>query len=268
MPLLKVCKESPSVIPGAVQGIGFLPPKHATWAPNAATATMQLTLLHGQACHVVLWLLNGGLSVGWASMTCGGPDAMTRGDASVAAASTPQQQAQLPTTTVTSTGTALMTSGAFKPRAKLLDTDPVAMGEETLPPLPLPVPFRTHTSSQRQLPETCVDDSSGVRVRVLQAVGVGGGVAEPAVVPADGMMCCVLSISAPPVANAATVSAIERSTVPLPFDLELQYSSDVYSPYVMKLNASLIISMLPGPFIASMEPFAAVCVRRPSPCII
>jgi hypothetical protein len=251
MPLLKVCKETPTVIPACVHGVGFLPAKHASWVgtrpptPGSITspgseAHLGVTLYTGQATNLVVWLLNGSrdLSADWCGLTV---EASGVGD-------DPHPSSDL------------ITSGAFRPRAKLFDSDPVPLGEETNAPPPITVPFRSTTA---MLPESCVDEVRHVSLSASQVVSVG----KPNhVVSSDGMLCSVLRLDSAPVAMADV--ALGR-VVDTRFELEWSYSPDVYSPYLMKLHACLNVAVIPGPFIAYMEPVPMVvyaCYRYALGC--
>jgi hypothetical protein len=240
MPLLKVCKETPTVIPACVHGVGFLPAKHASWltarpsTPGSAgpvtEATLAVTLYSGQSTNLVVWLLNGSreLSADWCGLS-----------------------AEVRSTAETSELTAeLITSGVFRPKAKLFDSDPVPLGDETNPPPPISVPFR---SSAAMLPESCVDEAVHVSVSASQVVSVG----KPHhVVSSDGMLCSVLRLESAPMAIAdASLTRVMDTR----FDLEWTYSPDVFSPYLMKLHASLSVSVVAGAFVAFIEPVPMVC---------
>ncbi len=232
MPLLHF-SAAPAGVP-VPDAIAALAPVSAVWTtatPSHAPSTSSLTLrmCQGQVCHVALWLSNRSSDVGVGWMLLSAVVAADGGGGGGGAA-------------------------AFRPRDKLFDTDPVPLGEEMEPAPPLPRPF---VSIPRMLLGRSTDDA-GVSLSVVrvEAVGVtagaGGGSSEDAVAP-NGSLCVVLRVEAPP-------SSTGHSSAPLQsqFDLEWQYASTVYSPYVMKLCHSVAVAVTDGPAVVDMEPFAMV----------
>lgn len=235
MPLLRVCKETPSIIPACVQGLTFMPPKHGAWSSGRGDSTLAVTMYEGQVVHVVVWLLNhaADLPVGWCNLSAGEVN-------DVPIQSTQATQG-------------LLTSAAFKPRARLFDSDSVPLGGEADAPPSLPVPFR---STQAMLSEACIDDATHISLSAAQVVAPGD--TRGYVVPGGGMLCNVVQLATRP-SGAVSWDEAHGSASPqgpfatARFEMEWQYSPSVYSAYLMKLSARVDVSVVCGPSIVALQ---------------